>query len=120
MPSPPIMPPDGRSKGDLASQALGAILKARQQPTIQVLNSQATVRDVVGVTQDNFNLKEENSQLRERMLELERVLAEYQRREETRKERMESRLRPRRHRRRPPATDGPDGPTPAPKKRGWW
>ena len=59
-----------------------------------VLNSQASMREIVGVVvQDNFNLKDENRKLRERMLEMERALAEYQRREETRKERLESRLR---------------------------
>lgn len=59
-----------------------------------ILNSQGTIRDLVGVVvQDNFNLKEENRKLRERMLEIERTLAEYQRREETRKERLEGRLR---------------------------
>lgn len=59
-----------------------------------VLNSQSTVRELVGtLVQDNFNLKAENRKLRERMLELERALAEYQRREETRKERMEGRVR---------------------------
>ena len=69
-------------------QALGDILSAIANSQQSVLNSQSTVREVVGVVvQDNFNLKEENRKLRDRMLELERVLAEYQRREETRKER---------------------------------
>jgi DNA-binding transcriptional MerR regulator len=82
------------NKATLLPQALGDMLSAIANSQQSVLNSQATVRDVVGVVvQDNFNLKEENRKLRERMLELERVLAEYQRREETRKERMESRLR---------------------------
>lgn len=59
-----------------------------------ILNSQATLREMVNVVvQDNFNLKDENRKLRDRMLELERALAEYQRREETRKERIEHRLR---------------------------
>lgn len=59
-----------------------------------VLNSQSSVRDMIGVVaQDNFNLKEENRKLRERMLELERTLAENQRREEARRERVENRMR---------------------------
>ncbi len=82
------------SKATLLPQALGDILSAIASSQQSVLNSQSTVREVVGVVvQDNFNLKEENRKLRDRMLELERVLAEYQRREETRKERMENRLR---------------------------
>jgi flagellar capping protein FliD len=59
-----------------------------------ILNSQATLREMVNVVvQDNFSLKDENRKLRDRMLEIERVIAEYQRREETRKERIEHRLR---------------------------
>jgi DNA-binding transcriptional MerR regulator len=82
------------AKATLLPQALGDILSAIANSQQSVLNSQSTVREVVGVVvQDNFNLKEENRKLRDRMLELERVLAEYQRREETRKERMENRLR---------------------------
>ncbi|MFO7632774.1 MAG: MerR family transcriptional regulator [Caldilinea sp.] len=81
-------------KAALLPQALGDILSAIANGQQTVLNSQSTVREIVGVVvQDNFNLKEENRKLRERMLELERALAEYQRREETRKERLESRLR---------------------------
>jgi flagellar capping protein FliD len=82
------------SKATLLPQALGDILSTIANSQQSVLNSQTTVREVMGVVvQDNFNLKEENRKLRERMLELERSLAEYQRREETRKERLESRLR---------------------------
>lgn len=82
------------AKATLLPQALGDILSAIANSQQSVLNSQSTVREIVGVVvQDNFNLKEENRKLRDRMLELERVLAEYQRREETRKERMESRMR---------------------------
>lgn len=81
-------------KAALLPQALGDILSAIANGQQTVLNSQSTVREIVGVVvQDNFNLKEENRKLRDRMLELERALAEYQRREETRKERLESRLR---------------------------
>jgi DNA-binding transcriptional MerR regulator len=81
-------------KGALLPHALGDILSAIANGQQTVLNSQSTVREIVGVVvQDNFNLKEENRKLRDRMLELERSLAEYQRREETRKERLESRLR---------------------------
>lgn len=81
-------------KAALLPQALGDILSAIANGQQTVLNSQSTVREIVGVVvQDNFNLKEENRKLRERMLELERSLAEYQRREETRKERLEGRLR---------------------------
>lgn len=81
-------------KTALLPQALGDILSAIANSQQSVLNSQSTVREVVGVVvQDNFNLKDENRKLRDRMLELERALAEYQRREETRKERLESRLR---------------------------
>jgi DNA-binding transcriptional MerR regulator len=75
-------------------QVVGDVLSTIANSQQSVLNSQATVREMVGVVvQDNFNLKDENRKLRDRMLELERALAEYQRREETRKERMESRLR---------------------------
>lgn len=82
------------SKATLLPQALGDILSTIANSQQSVLNSQTTVREVMGVVvQDNFNLKEENRKLRERMLEQERALAEYQRREETRKERLESRLR---------------------------
>lgn len=82
------------AKATLLPQALGDILSTIANSQQSVLNSQTTVREVMGVVvQDNFNLKEENRKLRERMLELERSLAEYQRREETRKERLESRLR---------------------------
>lgn len=82
------------TKATLLPQALGDILSTIANSQQSVLNSQTTVREVMGVVvQDNFNLKEENRKLRERMLELERSLAEYQRREETRKERLESRLR---------------------------
>ena len=78
----------------LLPQALGDMLSTIANSQQSVLNSQSTVREVVGVVvQDNLGLKEENRKLRDRMLELERVLAEYQRREETRKERMENRLR---------------------------
>ena len=82
------------SKATLLPQALGDLLSTIANSQQSVLNSQTTVREVMGVVvQDNFNLKEENRKLRDRMLELERSLAEYQRREETRKERLESRLR---------------------------
>ena len=82
------------SKATLLPQALGDMLSAIANSQQSVLNSQSTVREVVGVVvQDNLGLKEENRKLRDRMLELERVLAEYQRREETRKERYENRLR---------------------------
>jgi hypothetical protein len=75
-------------------KALGDVLATIATSQQAVLNTQSTVRDMVGVVvQDNFNLKDENRKLRERMLELERVMAEYQRREETRKERAEGRLR---------------------------
>lgn len=81
-------------RATMLPQALGDILSTISSSQQSVLNSQATVREVVGVVvQDNFSLKEENRKLRERMLELERTLAEYQRREETRKERQESRMR---------------------------
>jgi DNA-binding transcriptional MerR regulator len=111
------------AKATLLPQALGDILSAIASSQQSVLNSQSTVREVVGVVvQDNFNLKEENRKLRDRMLELERVLAEYQRREETRKERMENRLR---------ALEGTVAALQqqivqmvqiqrAPKRRGWW
>lgn len=75
-------------------QAIGDVLGAIAGSQQAVLNSQASMREMVSVVvQDNFNLKDENRKLRERMLELERALAEYQRREETRKERMEARMR---------------------------
>ncbi|MBK8051376.1 MAG: MerR family transcriptional regulator [Anaerolineales bacterium] len=49
------------AKATLLPQALGDILSAIANSQQSVLNSQATVRDVVGVVvQDNFNLKEEN------------------------------------------------------------
>lgn len=74
----------------MLGDVLGAIAGSQQT----VLNSQASMREMVSVVvQDNFNLKDENRKLRERMLELERALAEYQRREETRKERLEARMR---------------------------
>ena len=74
----------------MLGDVLGAIAGSQQT----VLNSQASMREMVSVVvQDNFNLKDENRKLRDRMLELERGLAEYQRREETRKERLEARLR---------------------------
>lgn len=75
-------------------QAVGDVLHTIADTQQSILNSQSSLRELMGVVvQDNFNLKEENRKLRERMLELERSLAEYQRREETRKERLESRLR---------------------------
>ncbi len=75
-------------------QAIGDVLGAIAGSQQAVLNSQASMREMVSVVvQDNFNLKDENRKLRERMLELERALAEYQRREETRKERSEARMR---------------------------
>lgn len=74
--------------------AIGDVLTALASGQQTVLNSQASMREMVSiVVQDNFNLKDENRKLRDRMLELERALAEYQRREETRKERLEARLR---------------------------
>jgi DNA-binding transcriptional MerR regulator len=74
--------------------ALGDVLGAIAGSQQTVLNSQASMREMVSVVvQDNFNLKDENRKLRDRMLELERGLAEYQRREETRKERLEARMR---------------------------
>lgn len=111
------------AKATLLPQALGDILSAIANSQQSVLNSQSTVREVVGVVvQDNLGLKEENRKLRDRMVELERVLAEYQRREETRKERMENRLR---------ALEGTVAALQqqivqimqvqrAPKRRGWW
>ncbi len=75
-------------------QAVGELLYTISETQHAILNSQGSLRDLVGVVvQDNFNLKEENRKLRARMLELERMLTEYQRREETRKERLEGRLR---------------------------
>jgi E3 ubiquitin-protein ligase DOA10 len=82
--------PVGNANPQTVSEILNTIVSSQEA----VLNSQATVRDMIGViVHDNFNLKDENRKLRERMLEMERALAEYQRREETRKERMENRLR---------------------------
>ena len=83
------------AEGALAMpHAIGDVLTALASGQQTVLNSQASMREMVSVVvQDNFNLKDENRKLRDRMLELERVLAEYQRREETRKERMEARMR---------------------------
>ncbi len=76
------------------TQALGDLFGTLANGQQTVLNSQASVREMVSVVvQDNFNLKDENRKLRDRMLELERTLAEYQRREETRKERQEARMR---------------------------
>ncbi len=88
-------PLDGASSQALAvPSVLGDMLGAIAGSQQTVLNSQASMREIVTVVvQDNFNLKDENRKLRDRMLELERVLAEYQRREETRKERLESRMR---------------------------
>jgi DNA-binding transcriptional MerR regulator len=84
----------GAAGGGQAGQVLGEVLGAIAGSQQAVLNSQASMREMVSVVvQDNFNLKDENRKLRERMLELERALAEYQRREETRKERMEARMR---------------------------
>jgi DNA-binding transcriptional MerR regulator len=80
--------------GSTVSKTVNEILATISGSQQAVLNSQSTVREVVGVlVQDNFNLKDENRKLRERMLEVERSLAEYQRREETRKERLDGRLR---------------------------
>lgn len=76
------------------NRAVGDAVQTITDTQKAILNSQTSIRDLLGVVvQDNFNLKEENRKLRERMLEIERVQAEYQRREETRKERLESRLR---------------------------
>ena len=76
------------------NRAVGDAMQTITNTQKAILNSQTSIRDLLGVVvQDNFNLKEENRKLRERMLEIERVQAEYQRREETRKERLESRLR---------------------------
>ena len=96
----------GDHDGTLASQAAGAQSRSSSAPALEeilntivsnqqaILNSQATLREMVNVVvQDNFSLKDENRKLRDRMLEIERVMAEYQRREETRKERIEHRLR---------------------------
>lgn len=75
-------------------RAVGDAVQSISDTQKAILNSQTSIRDLLGVVvQDNFSLKEENRKLRERMLEIERALAEYQRREETRKERLESRLR---------------------------
>lgn len=75
-------------------RAVGDAVQTLTDTQKAILNSQTSIRDLLGVVvQDNFSLKEENRKLRERMLEIERALAEYQRREETRKERLESRLR---------------------------
>lgn len=83
-----------RSHALMPSSTLGDVLGAIAGSQQTVLNSQASMREMVSVVvQDNFNLKDENRKLRDRMLELERTLAEYQRREETRKERLESRMR---------------------------
>lgn len=80
--------------GGAVSHVVGDVLSALASGQQTVLNSQASMREMVSVVvQDNFNLKDENRKLRERMLELERALAEYQRREETRKERYEARFR---------------------------
>lgn len=77
-----------------SAPALEEILKTIVSNQQAILNSQATLREMVNVVvQDNFSLKDENRKLRDRMLEIERVMAEYQRREETRKERIEHRLR---------------------------
>jgi DNA-binding transcriptional MerR regulator len=89
--------PDRRTsdlvEGDLP-KAVNDVLSTIANSQQAVLNSQSTVRELLGVVaQDNFNLKDENRKLRDRMLELERSLAEYQRREETRKERLDGRLR---------------------------
>ncbi len=85
--------PHNEADGSLP-KAVGDVLNTIVNSQQAVLNSQSTVREMIGVVvQDNFNLKDENRKLRDRMLELERVMAEYQRREETRKERMEGRLR---------------------------
>lgn len=102
----PQMEPGGAQplalKGDTAEpggavgvgQAIHDVLGALAGGQQAVLNSQASLREMVSVVvQDNFNLKDENRKLRERMLEIERALAEYQRREETRKERLEARMR---------------------------
>jgi DNA-binding transcriptional MerR regulator len=76
------------------NRAVGDAVQTITDTQKAILNSQTSIRDLLGVVvQDNFSLKEENRKLRERMLEIERVQAEYQRREETRKERLESRLR---------------------------
>ncbi len=81
---------DSAGSKPAAEDFLNTIISNQQA----ILNSQATLREMVNVIiQDNFSLKDENRKLRDRMLELERVLAEYQRREETRKERVEHRIR---------------------------
>jgi flagellar capping protein FliD len=93
--SPTLASASDREKGDgsplpAVEEILNTIVSNQQA----ILNSQATLREMVNVVvQDNFSLKDENRKLRDRMLELERVQAEYQRREETRKERIEHRLR---------------------------
>jgi len=90
----PIALTTGDETATFLPQVVGDVLSTIANSQQSVLNSQATVREMVGVVvQDNFNLKDENRKLRDRMLELERAFAEYQRREETRKERLESRLR---------------------------
>jgi regulator of replication initiation timing len=87
-------PTDGSSADSGATPAVEEILNTIISNQQAILNSQATMREMVNVViQDNFSLKDENRKLRDRMLEIERVLAEYQRREETRKERIEHRLR---------------------------
>ncbi len=87
-------PDDASSHALAVPSALGDMLGAIAGSQQTVLNSQASMREMVSVVvQDNFNLKDENRKLRDRMLELERGLAEYQRREETRKERLEARMR---------------------------
>jgi hypothetical protein len=90
-----LTPHEGQTESTaLLPQVVGDVLSTIANSQQTVLNSQAAVREIVGVVvQDNFNLKDENRKLRDRMLELERAFAEYQRREETRKERLESRLR---------------------------
>lgn len=85
---------DGEEAGAGSAPAVEEFLNTIISNQQAILNSQATLREMVNVVvQDNFSLKDENRKLRDRMLELERVLAEYQRREETRKERIEHRLR---------------------------
>src|SRR5690606_13386484 len=85
---------DANEVGSTIPKTINDILTTISGSQQAVLNSQSTVREVVGVlVQDNFNLKDENRKLRERMLEVERSLAEYQRREEARKERLDGRLR---------------------------
>lgn len=87
-------PTDSENAGSGAAPGVEEILNTIVSNQQAILNSQATLREMVNVVvQDNFSLKDENRKLRDRMLEIERVLAEYQRREETRKERIEHRLR---------------------------